>query len=170
MKKAITLLVICSFIASPAFSQKCKEIVDPITNEKKVVFKKEDAWHWLTLESNKGVTTLSTPIYYQSVMNIAVPAGTPISFKLENGDVITLKTVSESLPKFSVGTTGHVFTMEVSKENLQKFAASPLVLIRVPNITDSGYLDLQKKDMYAHVKKRKGPLKKGAACMTALTQ
>lgn len=155
-------------IATTSFAQKCKEIIDPITNEKKIEFLYAEPYGFgnLQYEIKNSTITLTKQFYYSGAINTIASAGLEVFFKLENGEVVKLKTNKESSPKMYAGmgiTTGYNFTFSLSKEDLGKFAASPLILIRVPKITEEGYYDLDKKNLT--VKKSKKALMKGAACM-----
>lgn len=165
-----------SIICNQSYAQKCKETVDAISNEKKVEFIQGRAgivgWGDVSYVAKNGVVTLTKDFIYTGAINLVAPAGSEVFFKLENGEIIKLKTNSDAGPKMYPSaygvTTGYTFVMNVSKADLNKFAASPLVLIRIPKVNAEGFMDLDKKDRY--VKKSKDALMKGAACISASAQ
>ncbi len=170
MKNLIGFCLIC-LVATNSFAQKCKESVDPITSEKKTEFLNisGNGFGNLMYEIKNGSATLTKEFVYAGMINIISPAGTELFFKLENGEILKLKTVKEVSPKMYAGygvTTGYTYQLGLTKDDLNKLAASPVMLIRIPKVNEAGYIDLEKKNYY--VKKSKGPLMKGAACIVTL--
>jgi hypothetical protein len=169
MKKIITLVLLLCFNIV-AIAQKCKESVDPITNEKKIEFEFVSiAGLYFKYEITNGKAILNKEFTYTGALNVNAPAGLEVFFKLENGDVLKLKSTKESAPKMYASaygvTTGYHFALALSKEDLNKLAASPVTLIRIPKISEEGFYDLNEKHVV--VKKNKKPLQKGAACISS---
>jgi hypothetical protein len=167
MIRAIITLLLCNlFIAASA--QKCVESADPISNEKTVVFESKDKWINTKYEIKSGNLTLSQSMYYDGSITGTASEGLEFIFKLENGDLITLKSTSEASGKANVSGVGIVtyftFLFKPTKEQVNKLSVSPVVLLRRPKLVTNGTEDLDKK--HYNLKYMNGPLKKGAACIS----
>jgi hypothetical protein len=171
--KNLILLIAASLLTFNSFAQKCKEVIDPITKEKKYEFISKDKyasmgnlWGNVTYEKNGSEITLIKPILYTGGMSIIAPSGMEISFILKDGKVLTLKTkgeVSPSLISFGVIYSSYNFTFILTKDDLAKLALSPVVFMRVPKISSAGHSDLDKKDL--NISKSSKAIMKGAECM-----
>ncbi|MBL7903346.1 MAG: hypothetical protein JNK73_15210 [Bacteroidia bacterium] len=169
MKKTLLISAFCLYSISTN-AQKCVENLDPVSNKKQVIFDDENKFYSTRFELKEGRLLLTKPFYYIGDVSVKVPTGTEFIFKLENGELITLKTITETIGKGSVDQTvvGGIittfnFTFELTKEQVNKFAASPIIFIRRPKVSEGGTEDLDKKDR--HVKKSKDSMQKGAACI-----
>jgi hypothetical protein len=60
--------------------------------------------------------------------------------------------------------TGCHFVTPITKEELNKLAASPVTLVRIPKIVEEGHIDIDEKDKY--IKKSKKHYMAGAACIS----
>jgi hypothetical protein len=162
---AAIAFILCSNLA---FSQKCEEKSDPISGEKKIEFKDRHYFYKTTIMvlSNK-VLRMTKPFYYEGVLQGKVPAGTEITLKLEDGEILTLKTIFDAAGTAEVADlqmrTQFDFTFELTKEQVHKLSKSPIVLIRRPKLSAEGTEDLGEKDSY--VKRTKSAIQKGASCM-----
>lgn len=168
--KKILLISVLSLYGISISAQKCIENVDPVSNKKQVIFDDEYKFHKTRYELNDGKLLFTKPFYYTGQISVKAPAGTEFIFKLENGELITLKTITETIGKASVDqtviggiVTTYNFTFELTKEQASKFAQSPIVFIRRPKVSEGGTEDLDKKNI--HVKKSDGSIQKGAACI-----
>jgi hypothetical protein len=168
--KYILSILLCS-IFTVSYSQKCKETADPITNEKKVEFDYVDHdYGGFKLQLIGGKIKFSKVFRLNGANHAKAPAGLEFSFKLENGDILKLKSESESIPEINTDFGGTIhsffnFTFELSKDDLKKFGQSPLIFIRAPKIISEGYNDFDKDA--SEVWRSKKPLQKGASCMSA---
>jgi hypothetical protein len=169
MKLTIQAIACLLFFATAAQAQKCVETADPITNEKQVVFEDAQRFHSTKYELKGGKLLFTKPFYYSGSISGTAPSGQEITFKLENGDIVSLKTVSEATGKTGFDGAGIIttfnFVMELTKEQAGKLASSPIVFIRRPKLTEQGTEDLDKKNF--HVKKADDAIKKGAGCISA---
>lgn len=163
-------------ISGSSLAQKCKEVVDPITSEKKYEFVRSSdptstaSYGNFRYEIVKGEATLTKDFYYTGAINSVAKAGSIVYFKLEDGEILALKTVKDAAPKINGGgynqiVTVYTFILSLSKSDLTKLALSDVILIRIPKVSEEGYYDLDKKHIM--VRKSKNDLKKGAACMSA---
>jgi hypothetical protein len=162
---AATAFILCSNLA---FSQKCEEKSDPISGEKRVEFK-DRHWSYTTMSmvlSNSSLQ-MTKPFYYEGVLQGKVPAGTEIIFKLEDGEIVVLKTISDVVGTPEVADlqmrTQFDLIFELTKEQVHKLSKSPIVLIRRPKLVAEGTEDLGEKDLY--LKRTRSAIQKGASCM-----
>lgn len=174
--KKIIYAIACIVISAQSFAQKCKEVVDPITNEKKYEFVRSSdptstaSYGNFRYEIVKGEATLTKDFFYNGAINSVAKAGSIVYFKLEDGEILTLKTVKDAAPKINGGgynqiITVYTFVLSLSKSDFAKLALSDVILIRIPKVSEEGYFDLEKKHII--VRKSKNDLKKGAECMSA---
>jgi hypothetical protein len=156
MKKHTFLLILFSLIAGySSFSQKYETIHDPITNEKLVTANYQNKWVYL--EAKNGQVKFILEWWFSGVINTVIPKGSDVIIKLENGEIITLKTVSDISPKSQANAAGvfSAFTYETTldKALLAKLAASKPVLIRLPDVK-SGSPDITGKDGFGNAGKK----------------
>lgn len=167
MKNLTLCLIFTVAFSAFAVAQKCQETADPITGEKKIQYVYKASFHSLDYTITDNVCTLKKTFYYAGSVQVKSPAGTEIIFKLENGEILKLKTATEVIPRIYGGNGGTESSFDqtfvLTKADLQKLASSPVVLIRIPLFTSEGFRDLDKKNPMVFV--NKSHLKKGAACM-----
>lgn len=168
MKKLFLSLIL--FLAAGAIecsAQKCKAGEDPITGEPVVSF--DFNYRAVYFEYRKQAILMEFKMEYIGSMKVSLPAGTEVIFKLENGEILKLKTKSEAIPKSMASSnqysvcvySSYSFPFELTKEELNRFATSKIVLIRYPD-TQGGTLDFIPKGFS---KKIVDVLYKGAKCI-----
>jgi hypothetical protein len=156
MRKRKLLLLAIIIIASnfPCFSQKCEVSKDPITGEKLITANYKD--RWVYLESKNDQIKFSLMWWFSGALNETVPKGSEVIFKLENGEIIKLNTVSDADPKRNANQVGvfsaYTYEFIIDKAQLNKFASSKSVLIRLPDVK-SGSSDMTGKDQFGNLSK-----------------
>lgn len=154
-KKYLILSFLLSIASFSSFSQKYEAINDPITNEKLITANYKDKW--IYLEAKKGKVKFILEWWFSGALNVVIPKGSDIIIKLENDDIITLKTVSDITPKPQANTvgvfSGYTYETALNKDILSKFSASKPVLIRLPDVK-SGSADITGKDSYGNIGKQ----------------
>lgn len=166
IKILLGLLVICNTFL---YSQKCLQVIDPITNEKKSIFEYKKVGVFdihIKYELINGQIFLSQEFQRDGQLDKIFPAGSTVYLKLESGEILILKSLKDVAPLHgaAIGTilTYYNFTSILSKEDLIKLSNSSVTFIRMPSPTDdNGSVDLEK--YYIH--KSKKAYKKGAECM-----
>jgi hypothetical protein len=151
-----------------SYGQKCNEVVDPITSEKKVEFVKSDPslHNYVKYELVKGKAYLYKPFFYKGAIKVNSTAGTEFIFKLKDGTILKLKTSNDVTPKILGDPelrTSYLLTFELSKEDLDKLATSEVTLIRFPKMSEEGFVDADKND--PHLVLSQKALLKGADCI-----
>jgi hypothetical protein len=170
MKHFISTLFL-SLIIGHSFAQKCKETVDPITNDKKIEFVYTDhVYGDVKLQMVNGKVKFSKVFRLNGSNNIKVSPGLEFAFKLENGDVLKFKSTNESAPKIDTDFGGTIysyfnFDFDISKDDLAKLGKSPVIFIRAPKIISDGFNDFDKDAAEVYASKK--ALMKGASCMSA---
>ncbi len=168
MKKiSLLLLILFTIDCTQVSAQKCKVAKDPITNETIASF--DFKGRMVYYEHKQGKSTLEMRFTYGGQLNVIMEKGTELIFKLENGDILKLLTVSDATPKaqvvasqYSAGViTYYSYVMAISKEDMAKLAGSKTILIRFPN-GKGGQDDFIPK---GRSKKIAGAIQKGAQCM-----
>jgi hypothetical protein len=167
--KKISFLLLCLLALSfnNGFSQKCKVGADPITNEKVASF--DFSSRTVFYEYKSGVIHLEMKFTYSGSYKVIVPKETEMIFKLENGEIIKLATISDAPPKTRATATqysayintDYSYLVELTKDQVTKLATSKVILIRYPD-TQGGSLDYTPKGLgkiYTNV------LFKGANCI-----
>jgi len=148
-------------------AQKCKVGKDPITNESVVTF---DYGSRAVYFEYKGSTIhLEMRFNYNGVYKVIVPKGTELIFKLENGEIIKLPTITDTPPKTDAATssssmyiyTNYCYQMELTKEQVTKLADSKVILLRYPD-GQGGTLDYTPKGLG---KILTNAINKGANCI-----
>ena len=141
--KNITIILIL-ILSSPyvGFSQKCKVEIDPFSGEKKVAY--GDKQKTIYVELSQGQVLWNLDIVYKGEYNTKLKAGSKLSFKLENGEAITLitNTALQPISKIYYGQvfTSYIPTLIITKENLDKFSSSKVKFFRYPDM-NGGYID-----------------------------
>lgn len=140
MKNIIRLLTVAViFISTNVYSQKCKydyQKKDEITGEetKGSTFDVKRGWKF-GLNKNGNQYSVGMLINLNgNVRDIITPENT-IIFKLENGEIITVKANQDYVPTAQATEYGIVSIYNsrytISKEDLQKMASSPVIYIRI---------------------------------------
>lgn len=79
------------------------------------------------------------PVNYAGQQHVAFKKGAEFILKLENGEIVTLKTINEPKPQTLVGSyqvvSKYDFVLGMTKEQVAKLAASPIVFSRTPTPT-----------------------------------
>jgi hypothetical protein len=160
------LMILMFALACSARAQKCEVSTDPITNATRVIFFDDQNLYDTQYELKAGQVMLTKVITYESAMNVVAPAGSEIVMKLENGEILTLKSAGETAGSVNMMNginTAFTFIFPVTREQLSKLAASKVVFMRVPSLAGAGTRDIEKKDW--NIKKSHEAMMKGAACM-----
>lgn len=166
MKKVLilSLLAGCLAMTSDSYAQKCETGKDPFTGETAQIFKYKD--NSLILENKAGNVKLSIVNVYDGERNVMLPAGTEVQLKLENDEVINLKTINDAPPKSQLAGvivyTNYTFTFELDQKTLKKLADNLITLFRFPD-ANGGFMDREVKG--GRVAKYVKNIQKGANCM-----
>jgi hypothetical protein len=137
--KIFGLVLLFSFIAVSAYSQKCKydyQRKDPLTGEET----KGNTFGvnlWWKLGLNKNGDNYFVGMFIRlsgNVRDVITPENT-IIFKLENGEIITIYASEEFVPTAQATQNGVISVFNarfnISENDLQKIASSPLTYIKM---------------------------------------
>ena len=177
MNKIIRLMVLAMALtvaSSAVMAQKCKfdkEEKDKFTNQKvrSSKFKVGGAFYswWILLEEKGDKYFMTYQIAVNGKVDETIKKGSKILMKLEDGNIVELEIDQDYNPTQNVegAGTGNAFISsmwlpkgELTKEQMQKLSASPIVAIRI-NIAGK---DLDSPDIS---KKQGNKLRETAACM-----
>lgn len=165
--KSYLLAIFFIILINCSYSQKCSISRDPITNEAIASFNYKE--RKVYFEHKKGILSLEMMFTYSGELNVVIPKGSELFYKLENGEIIKLITVNNAVPNSQIIAnqnsatvlTFYSYIMQITKQDLNKLANSKVVLIRFPNGKD-GQQDFILKGRW---KKISGAILKGAVCM-----
>ncbi|WP_308993870.1 hypothetical protein QLS71_012255 [Mariniflexile litorale] len=180
MIKKTLLFINLILISLNSFSQKCVDETDPFTNERKISFDYNYKTVYLQLIDEK--IEFEITFSYRGERSNEFKENTELLFKLENGNILTLKTFRKSIPKieqinYSSNTFGYgmgmsmsnsqnystySFAFSLSKTELSQLAESKIDLIRIPDTDEGKFYDLESK---GETKKKIKAINKGATCM-----
>jgi hypothetical protein len=153
MKNLTRLIAIVLFISSFNFitAQVFKNEKDPFTGEKVV---SADYYRQVYIVNKGGKTKFEVQWSYPGSLNTVISKGAEILFKMKDGEIIKLTTVSDAQPKIGAGygtiLTSYVFEMELEKVTLNKFSLVKIDMMRVPDLK-AGSTDLDKKMPYGKI-------------------
>ncbi|MBL0071539.1 MAG: hypothetical protein IPP34_06915 [Bacteroidetes bacterium] len=104
----IILFYLLTFgFVSIAYSQKCEVTKDPITGDKVITANYKDRWVYM---ENKGENTkLAIVKGYVGELNISSPVGDEFIIKLDNDEILNLKTSAVAAPNSYI-SQGVVYT------------------------------------------------------------
>ena len=160
-KLAYLLLLVLIFPFTSISAQKCKVEKDVFTNESIASFDYQKKM--LYFEHKGGNTTFGFQITYNGELNVIIPKGTEILFKLENDETVALTTANDAAPISQVSPYGvitfYTYVMELTEENVNKLAKIAISDIRYPD-GKGGFID------YKSNRKWKRIIMKGAECMS----
>ncbi|MFI0430678.1 hypothetical protein [Mariniflexile sp. HMF6888] len=182
MIKKTLLFITLILISLNSFSQRCVDETDPFTNEKKISFDYNYKTVYFQVIDKK--IEFEIIFSYRGERNTEFKEGTEILFKLENGNILNLKTIRKSIPKIelinyssnpfgygmgmsmskSQNFSTYSFAFSLSKTQLNQFSESEIELIRVPDTDEGKSYDLEAK---GETKKKIKAIKKGATCMNS---
>jgi len=137
--KILGLVMLFMFIATQAFSQKCKFDIDkkdPLSGEqtKGISFKINTNWSLGFNKVNNQYFVGMSIVFNGNTREILTPENT-IIFKLANGEIITIYAKDNYTPTAQVMgyniVSRYIALYDISEEDLQKIAASPLVYAKV---------------------------------------
>lgn len=166
MKKKLLLLAItlgigfqfCS--AQSIFAKKCKEETDPFTNEKVLSYNHHNKIVYFEYKQDTIIFELR--VNYKGEINVSIPAGTKLLFKLKSGEILKLKTYRDAYPKTNATSStiysSFQFAMGLTKEQLEKLASEKMKQFRYPD-PDGGYIDQKLNFINCKV------IMKGAKCI-----
>ena len=159
--KTVQLIVAFLMCATWGFSQKCKVTKDEFSGETVASFDFKD--RMVYFECKGATVRLELTFDYSGELNVMVPLGSDLLFKLENGSKINKKTTVDASPKTKVVAsafiqTDYTYIVELSKEEVEKMATAKVTMCRYPD-TKGGYLDIPIKGKW------QGALFDGAVCM-----
>ncbi len=169
MNKNIIILLICLLTAKLSISQKCENQKDPFTNEPVLTFDYSPYdIKFLHFELRKDKRTLEFRAVESGALVYTIPEGSDILMKFENGDTIRLKTVGETLskannsgPQLQIVYSEYYLKTEITVEQLQKMASSPIAVLRFPDL-HGATIDYKADDMRKAYRKS---FTEGAKCM-----
>jgi hypothetical protein len=166
MKKSFLLscLAVALLTVNQGYAQKCETGKDPFTGEPAQIFKYKD--NSLILENKGGKVKLTVVNVYDGERNVMLPSGTDVQLKLDNDEVISLKTVNDAPPKSQLAGvivyTNYAFTFDLDQQTLKKLADHLITLFRFPD-ANGGYMDREVKG--GRVARYVKNIQKGANCM-----
>jgi hypothetical protein len=167
MKKNIllSLVAIILFTAKQGYAQKCETGKDPFTGEPAQIYKHKD--NGLIFENKSGKVKLTIVNGYDGERNVIIPSGSNIQFKLDNDEIVNLKTINDAPPKsqllgYAAVITYYSFTFDIDQETLKKLGDNLITLVRFPD-ANGGFEDRQIKG--GRLAKYVKSLQKGANCM-----
>ncbi|MBK7970691.1 MAG: hypothetical protein IPK08_18190 [Bacteroidetes bacterium] len=146
----IILFYLLTFgFVSIAYSQKCEVTKDPITGDKVITANYKDRWVYM---ENKGENTkLAIVKGYVGELNISSPVGDEFIIKLDNDEVLNLKTSAVAAPNSYISQgvvyTNYTFETILDKATVAKLAAHAPIFIRFPDLK-SGDRDWIDKKYY----------------------
>lgn len=159
-KLSYLLLLAMVFSFSTSYAQKCEVSKDPFTND--IVASFDFRNKMLFFEHKNGTTKFGFRIAYGGELNVVMPKGTKISFKLENGETISLTTIDDVAPISQVSSygvaTAYTYIMELNKEEVSKLANIKVTHIRYPD-AKGGFIDYESNRKWTRV------IMEGAECM-----
>lgn len=153
MKKlSNTIIAILLFSAfNVSIAQVFKNEKDPFTGEKVV---SADYYRQVYLVNKGGKTKFEVQWSYPGSFSAVISKGAEIMFKMKDGEIIKLTTVSDAQPKLGAGYggvfTSYVFETELEKVTLNKFSLVKIEMLRVPDMK-AGSTDLDKKMPFGKV-------------------
>lgn len=141
MKTTLLLFFILAFLVNThIYAQpiKCSETKDPISGARILTSSYKDSN--LKIEySTGGIIKLYWPLNYAGQQQVAFKEGTSFILKLEDEQIITLKSIHETTPQVLIGTynviSKYAFILEVSKEQVAQLATSSIIFSRTPTPT-----------------------------------
>ncbi len=164
------LISLC-FLLSISFSygQKCEVQADPFTGERTIKFMNQ--YKTLRYENTGGeFTDFYTTFSYGGEQNVSVLKGSEIMFKLNNGDIVKLKSIDDANPQSRLIETTiismYTYHFKLTKEQVDQLASDKIALMRYPSL-DGGSLDWKVKGLgkiYA------SKITKGAQCVSESLQ
>ncbi|MBK8873329.1 MAG: hypothetical protein IPN13_05160 [Bacteroidetes bacterium] len=128
---------------------KCEVTKDPITGDKVITANYKDRWVYM---ENKGENTkLAIVKGYVGELNISSPVGDEFIIKLDNDEVLNLKTSAVAAPNSYISQgvvyTNYTFETILDKATVAKLAAHAPIFIRFPDLK-SGDRDWIDKKYY----------------------
>ncbi|MGH1338044.1 MAG: hypothetical protein ACRBFS_18125 [Aureispira sp.] len=149
---------------SCSYGQKCTVKSDPITGEKVIEF--SNVYKTLRFQ-NKGtaLTDFYTTFSYGGEQNVVIPKGSEIFFKLKNGKIIKLESITDTHPQTILSgdiiLSRYTYAFQLTKEQMKDLASDKIVFMRYPS-TDGGTLDYDVKGLG---KVYTSKITKGAKCL-----
>ena len=141
--------VLAAALPSITFAQKCQVSKDPITGEKIITVNLQD--RWVYMENQGDQTKLSVVKGYLGELNVAAPAGSEFTLKLDDGTILKLTTTAVSAPNSyasqGVVYTNYTFETTLDKETVAKLAAHVPTFLRLPDLK-SGDRDMVDKKYF----------------------
>ena len=132
------LIIGLIILTSLSFGQKCKVQIDPFTDSKVVSY---EFGKYIIFSHKNNEILLRYQLQFDGEMNIEIPKGSLISFRLENGNIVELSaldkanpiTIAGSTQSFTSGiVTEYFVTMKVTNEQLKTLAGSMMTHVRYP--------------------------------------
>jgi hypothetical protein len=146
-------------------AQKCEVSKDPFSNEKTASFN----WKGETIlfELKNKILKFQIILNYDGELNVIVPKGTELLFKLANGETVKVITTVDAAPRTQVVQienrvqTQYAYISELTKETINSLSSSKVTFLRFPD-TKGGSTDF---DIGKNAKKLTEAIFKGAACI-----
>jgi len=180
MIKKILILILFISITDKGFSQKCEDIVDPFTNEKRTTFDYKNKTVFFQLK--EGNILFEIIFNYWGERNHEFEKNKEVLFKLVDGSTISMTTIRKAIPKieqinsstiypgFGGGVpisnsekfTAYSFAFLLSNTELSELSKSSIELIRIPDTDEGSFIDLKAKK---RTKKKIKAIRKGAICI-----
>ena len=117
----------------------------------------------LYFEHKGETTTFGFQISYGGELNVIIPKGTEVLFKLKNGETLTLTTMNDAAPISQASPYGvvtfYTYIMELTGENVNRLAKMEVSDIRYPD-GKGGFLDYEANRKWRRI------IMEGAECMS----
>lgn len=164
---SLTFIVLLCLVTS-IFSQKCKSELDPISGENRTIF--TDKNKKIRFEYKKGgeIVDFKITFLYPGEYNETIKSGAELIFKLNNGEVLNLKSVEDAFPEdrkssMSLRPVGvYIYSFNLTKKEIKKLSSSNIIFYSIPS-PDGESIDFFVKGVG---KAYFNQVKKGAVCIS----
>jgi hypothetical protein len=133
--KNILFFITILCLSTNVLAQKCDVGTDPFTKAKSVRFNYQN--RTITYELKDSVITFGYTFIIGGELKMIVQANSSISFLLENGKTLEKKSIRDCVPASAISgnmvITSYPYEMQLTKEDIDLFAESRPVLVRLPD-------------------------------------
>ena len=172
MKTPLVFSLFFLFSIVSCFGQECEKQTDPFSNEKVTTFEwKAGGIRTLFMESRNGKSTLEFRVGEFGAIEYTIQAGSVVQIKLENGEIIKMRTLFEtksvvSSTSFSessnVVSSTYFIKTEITDDQLKKLATSKVTHMQFPDL-HGGLQTYSSKELRNKFERF---LMEGAKCLT----
>lgn len=172
MKTPLVFSLFFLFSILCCFGQECEKQTDPFSNEKVTTFEwKAGGIRTLFMESRNGKSTLEFRVGEFGAIEYTIQAGSVVQIKLENGEIIKMRTLFEtksvvSSTSFSessnVVSSTYFIKTEITDDQLKKLATSKVTHMQFPDL-HGGLQTYSSKELRNKFERF---LMEGAKCLT----